>query len=76
MVTTNKQIVREFLYFLKEHKGVVNTGNRTFNYKDLYNAIIDVIDVAMKDGFSDGWNKAETSSFFDISVSQNEDIGF
>lgn len=45
MRTTSEQIVREFLLFLREHDGIVNTGNRTFDYRTLYDAIVDVIEL-------------------------------
>lgn len=37
---TNKQIVEDFLYFLSSKTGIINTGDYTYSYQELRNALI------------------------------------
>ena len=37
---TDKQIVEDFLHFLSSKKGIINTGNYTYSYQELRNALI------------------------------------
>ena len=62
---TNKRIVLEFLEFLYTHKGNIVFDGWTIDYKELHDAIIDVISQAMIDGYK----ARDTQEYFDVSVS-------
>lgn len=73
---TDKQIVEDFLHFLKTHKGyiVTDTGtDQTYNYLELRRAIINCLNQAMEDGYKKGHIEAEAAALYDVTIGGHKD---
>ena len=70
---TDKQIVRDFLDFLQEHKGYIVTNNNTYNYLELHTAIVNCLRQAMDDGYEQGKLDAEANALYDVTIGGHKD---
>lgn len=73
---TDKQIVKDFLHFLNNHKGHIITDKgveQTYSCIELRKAIINCLNQAMEDGYKKGHTEAEANALYDVTIGGHKD---
>ena len=70
----DKLLVKEFIEFLKNHKGYINTNSNTIDYRTLARALENTIAAALEDGYQKGFRECDAANYFEVKAKERFDF--